>query len=200
MTLNTQPKAFRKATIKQDDLILSYWEGGVGTTVIDIGGGLIPSFHELLANFFHVVVFEEAAPATDLSLATILGRALATIGFDKVGVIARGAQAERAIAILKERPSLGAGLVLSSPRTIHGIADLELPVLILVGTNGMEYPSDMIGGQPGTAGSNSHVVFVYDGGESPELERPEAVASIAADFLSRGERFIVNAASGVIHP
>jgi pimeloyl-ACP methyl ester carboxylesterase len=45
-----------------------------------------------------------------------------------------------------------------------------------------------------------NLVYVYDAGSRMTEERPEAVASLIADFLERHDLFLVRRESDVIHP
>ncbi len=47
---------------------------------------------------------------------------------------------------------------------------------------------------------NCNISFVYDAGHAVPLERPEAVANLALDFLERRETFIVENRDWVINP
>ncbi len=47
---------------------------------------------------------------------------------------------------------------------------------------------------------NCHLMMVYDAAHAIDSERPEAVASVVDDFLSRHEGFLVRQTSGLIHP
>ena len=47
---------------------------------------------------------------------------------------------------------------------------------------------------------NSHLSFIYDAGHAIVLERPEALAGLLVDYVSRQETFIVSQDNGVINP
>lgn len=47
---------------------------------------------------------------------------------------------------------------------------------------------------------NCHIGMVYDAAHAIDVDRPEAVAEIAADFIERQEKFLVTGASGVLYP
>jgi pimeloyl-ACP methyl ester carboxylesterase len=80
-----------------------------------------------------------------------------------------------------------------------GVSSLETPVLALVGTNDPAISS-------ATAPiyreklRNFHLVMVYDAGTAMDAERPEAVAAVVDDFLTREGSFIVRNKSGIIYP
>lgn len=79
------------------------------------------------------------------------------------------------------------------------LSSLETPVLALIGTEDPVISS-------ATAQTyreklrNFHLVMVYGAGGAMDAERPEAVAAIVDDFLTRGESFIVRNKSGIIYP
>jgi pimeloyl-ACP methyl ester carboxylesterase len=76
---------------------------------------------------------------------------------------------------------------------------LPMPVLALFGTHDRVTPP---------AGAhlfreilpNCHLVMVYDAAHGIDADRPEAVAAIVDDFLSRGDGFLVRRKSGIIYP
>ena len=76
---------------------------------------------------------------------------------------------------------------------------LETPVLALFGTVDRVTP-------PQAAHlyreilPNCHVVMVYDAAHAIDADRPEALASVTADFLERHERFLVRDTSALLHP
>jgi hypothetical protein len=47
---------------------------------------------------------------------------------------------------------------------------------------------------------NSYYMLIYDAGHAIADERPDAAARLLADFIGRGDAFIVNGASGLINP
>ena len=46
---------------------------------------------------------------------------------------------------------------------------------------------------------NCHLMMVYDAAHAIDADRPEALASVVADFLARQDRFLVRNTSGLIH-
>jgi pimeloyl-ACP methyl ester carboxylesterase len=79
------------------------------------------------------------------------------------------------------------------------LADLEIPVLVLFGTVDRVTPPE---------GAhlfreklpNCHIMLVYDAAHAIDADRPEALASVAGDFLARKGQFLVRQTSGVIYP
>lgn len=46
---------------------------------------------------------------------------------------------------------------------------------------------------------NCHLIMVYDAAHAIDADRPEALASVVGDFLTRQDRFLVRNTSGLIH-
>lgn len=76
---------------------------------------------------------------------------------------------------------------------------LETPVLALFGTLDRVIPPDVAHVYREIM-PNCHLVMVYDAAHAIDSDRPEAVASVAEDFLRRQEMFLVRETSGLIHP
>ncbi len=79
------------------------------------------------------------------------------------------------------------------------MADLDLPVLVLFGTEDRMIPSEM-GRRYVETLPNGHLIFVYDAGHAVDADRPDAFVSVVDDFLQRHEAFLVNRQSSLIHP
>ena len=79
------------------------------------------------------------------------------------------------------------------------IADLDVPVLALFGTEDRMIPPELAHLYR-EAMPNCHLVMVYDAAHAIDADRPEAVASVVDDFLDRHEMFLVRQKSGLIHP
>lgn len=79
------------------------------------------------------------------------------------------------------------------------LRNLRIPVLSLFGTEDRLAPTETARLYR-TLLPQGHIAMVYDAAHALDQERPEAVASIAADFLARGERFIVSNEPGLINP
>lgn len=77
--------------------------------------------------------------------------------------------------------------------------DLDVPVLVLFGTEDRMIPSEM-GRLYCEKLPNCHLILVYDAGHVVDADRPEAFVSVVGDFLQRHEAFLVNRHSGLIHP
>ncbi len=79
------------------------------------------------------------------------------------------------------------------------LAKLELSVLALFGTHDQVIPPEAAHFYAEIM-PKCNLVMVYDAAHALDADRPEAVASVAADFLARHERFLVTEESGLIHP
>jgi pimeloyl-ACP methyl ester carboxylesterase len=79
------------------------------------------------------------------------------------------------------------------------MVDLDLPVLVVFGTEDRMIPSDM-GRLYCEKLPNCHLILVYDAGHAVDADRPEAFVSVVGDFLQRHDAFLVNRQSGLIHP
>jgi pimeloyl-ACP methyl ester carboxylesterase len=79
------------------------------------------------------------------------------------------------------------------------MTDLNLPVLVVFGTEDRMIPSDM-GRLYCEKLPNCHFILVYDAGHAVDADRPEAFVSVVGDFLQRHDAFLVNRQSGLIHP
>jgi pimeloyl-ACP methyl ester carboxylesterase len=47
---------------------------------------------------------------------------------------------------------------------------------------------------------DAHLVFVYDAGHAIAAERPEAFVDVVADFLERGDAFLIRRSRTVVFP
>ena len=79
------------------------------------------------------------------------------------------------------------------------LADLNVPTLVLFGTEDRLIPSEM-GRVYREIMPNCHLILVYDAGHHIDADRPEAFASVVGDFLERHEQFVVTRTSSLIHP
>jgi pimeloyl-ACP methyl ester carboxylesterase len=79
------------------------------------------------------------------------------------------------------------------------MADLTMPVLVMFGTLDRMFPTE-VGRIYREKIPNSNLVFVYDAGHALDADRPEAFASLVADFLARRQGFLVPNESKLINP
>ncbi|MFN8635430.1 MAG: alpha/beta hydrolase [Chloroflexota bacterium] len=80
-----------------------------------------------------------------------------------------------------------------------GLASLNVPTLVLFGTEDRLIPTEM-GPVYREIMPNCHLIYVYDAGHHVDADRPEAFAEVVGDFLERHEQFVVQRASSLIHP
>jgi pimeloyl-ACP methyl ester carboxylesterase len=87
----------------------------------------------------------------------------------------------------------------SRAETEHKLADLNVPTLVLFGTqDGVISPE--LGRVYRQRMPNCNYVLVYDAGHEVGAERPEAFSSLVGDFLERHEAFIVSQKSSLLNP
>jgi pimeloyl-ACP methyl ester carboxylesterase len=79
------------------------------------------------------------------------------------------------------------------------LREVAIRTLILFGTLDSIIPPE-IGRLYKELLPSAHLVFVYDAGHSIAAERPEAFAEVVADFLERGEAFLISRARTVVFP
>lgn len=79
------------------------------------------------------------------------------------------------------------------------LAALGVPVLAVFGTEDVVTPPEAARLYREIL-PNCHLVMVYDAAHAVDADRPEAVASLVADFLVRRESFLVREESDLIHP
>ena len=120
---------------------------------------------------------------------------------------ASGEHAASVLAVVHERAAQIDTLTLLSPPDIAKLdADLagklkalEVPTLLLFGAVISPHPTS-----PGTqwrrAFAKAHLVYIYDAEEPVEAARPEAVASVMADFMARKDGFLVRQQDDRFHP
>jgi pimeloyl-ACP methyl ester carboxylesterase len=90
-------------------------------------------------------------------------------------------------------PSSGAtALILESPTGIPSLSEVSIPTLVVLGTRD-DAPAPLLG-------PRSHLVYVYDAGRTVSADRPEAFADLVADFVERGEAFVISRTATVLHP
>lgn len=79
------------------------------------------------------------------------------------------------------------------------LAELEKPVLALFGTKDRVI-SHELGRHYCEIMPTCRMAMVYDAAHAIDADRPEAVSSIAHDFMQRHEQFLVKVDSEIIHP
>ncbi len=202
---------FHEGGIPDDAGGLRWREAGRGDLVIDLAADAAPGrFHALLARQCRVAVRDASGAAgTAAQFADGVIAMRTQMGVSTCSLIARAATLPLALEVLRREPaSVQALVVIAPPPPADPAADAALyaalsaaatPILVLSGTRGVASPAEA-GSHVRAHVRNSHYVLVYDAGDAIEADRPEAAASVVADFLARRERFIVANASGLINP
>lgn len=80
-----------------------------------------------------------------------------------------------------------------------GLKEMKVPTLALFGTVDRVTPADAAHLYREII-PNCHIGMIYDAAHAIDIDRPEAVAEIVADFIERQEKFLVTGASGVLYP
>lgn len=79
------------------------------------------------------------------------------------------------------------------------LKEMKVPTLALFGTVDRVTPSDAAYLYREII-PNCHIGMVYDAAHAIDVDRPEAVSEIVADFIERQEKFLVTGQSGVLYP
>lgn len=77
--------------------------------------------------------------------------------------------------------------------------DVVAPVLALFGSRHTAIPLEL-GREYQARMPNAHLMFVYDAAHMMMAERPEAFTEVVADFLRRGEAFVIGREGSVVLP
>lgn len=80
-----------------------------------------------------------------------------------------------------------------------GMARLDVPTLVLFGSRDRITPADL-GRHYRRILPSCQVVIVYDAAHAVDADRPEAFAATVADFVARGDQFVVRQESGLRYP
>jgi len=128
--------------------------------------------------------------------------ALQTPASGKFTLLAKASEIGAALTLAAAHPDEVEALVLLAPSQASveengdKLAEAKVQILLLAGTNDNET------GEAATAFKRRlaacHLVYVYDAGRDMDTERPEAVAKVTQDFLTRRDKFLVSNADGRI--
>jgi pimeloyl-ACP methyl ester carboxylesterase len=132
--------------------------------------------------------------------------ALATDGAGARHVLAQGARANAALRACLGAPGGIDAVVLVSPPSVDALdadvvgrlREVDAPVLALFGTEDLVSPPGFGAGWRRALGKCT-VIFVFGAGADMGNERPEAVATLVADFLARRENFLVRTEDDRLH-
>jgi pimeloyl-ACP methyl ester carboxylesterase len=203
------PTAFREGEIETGGARVRYLEAGQGMPLVHLqadGAPRLTRAHELLGRRFRVVII--AVPDGPSSVDTLL-QALTALGLDAVSLVAASSSAATALRLAVQAPARVRALVLEAPAALRPadrdadlarrLPGLATPTLVLLGTR-----DDAVRPAPWRVYTElipgSHLVFVYEAGQAIGADRPEAFAEVVADFVERGDAFVISRAQTVIHP
>jgi pimeloyl-ACP methyl ester carboxylesterase len=217
--------AFRKDYVEVGENRVWFLQAGDGSPLIYLHDTeeLTPRpAYDLLSGKFRVIALTAPSPiassekqrdATKLSLA----RTAKALGLTQFDLVASGSAGLVALRLTLDHPELVRSLVLESPPALSGalsarsqdadhaarleaqLHDIATPTLLIFGTRDDVTP-------PTTGRSykelipNAHLVFVYDAGHAVAADRPEAFADVVADFLERGDAFLIRRTPSVLFP
>jgi len=85
------------------------------------------------------------------------------------------------------------------PELEEAMRRLELPVLVLFGSEDRLTPPEL-GRHYRRLLPQGHFVIVYDAAHALDVDRPEAFAALAGDFLKRHAEFLVKRESSLLYP
>ena len=108
---------------------------------------------------------------------------------------ARGDTCADALELAGRSPERVRALVLESP-TSELAVQVDVPTLVVCGSDADARVARTYRQQL----AKCHLVLVYATSDDVANQRPEAFATLVGEFLERGERFIVNQRSGLLHP
>ena len=173
-------------------------------------GGRQPSpGHELLAQTFRVITLElpeNRGSASIEDLARNVNAAVTALGIERYSIIGTSFAATVALWMAILRPESVEAIVLSAPDAPprdesfeKRAAELPQPVLVLLGTDDKVTPPECARLYRALLQS-CHIVFVYGATQAIDADQPEAFASLAGDFVTRKEQFVVRDTTALIHP
>ncbi|HEV2573434.1 MAG TPA: hypothetical protein VGU72_17000 [Beijerinckiaceae bacterium] len=145
----------------------------------------------------------DASPALKLIAA---GRAVVS-GADQAAtsaIIAKGAACGEALSFAAQYAGIVESVILIAPdeatakRASEIGAECQAQVLALAGT--LDAESGAAATAIKQALPSCHLVYVFDTSKDMDIERPEALAKVARDFLARRDKFLVSNADGRITP
>lgn len=116
---------------------------------------------------------------------------------DRCVVLAEGAHAAAAFALIAAHPEAVTALGLLAPSTLPD-SEIKLPVLAAFGTKDDAPPETRQKFRARVP--NANIIFVYDASAAMAAERPEAVAEMLTEFFARGDAFLVRQVSDQLFP
>jgi pimeloyl-ACP methyl ester carboxylesterase len=146
--------------------------------------------------------------------AGLVGQLAEAVGFDHVAVVSRGTASTVALWLAIDGRATVTTLVLESPplltedatfsdgpnaALLHAMPSLEVPTLILLGESTEPGMLELQLSTYKRLLPASTVGLVYDAGEDVRGDRPAAYITAVAEYLERGQAFVVSTRSTVIH-
>ena len=195
-----EPVAFSSRTIDVDGAEIRIAEAGQGDALLYVAPAQ-DRLAGLLAAQFRVIAVQQAGHIAAIVKA---------LGLDPYSICVEGANARAALSLAIGKSAAPQRLILIAPEVLGPEQDLNDPtiaerlqdsacdILLLFGT-------DTGGAGSETASAHrekiprSHLMYIFDA-EDPARSRPEAAASVIADFINRGDGFLVSEADGRLFP
>ena len=109
---------------------------------------------------------------------------------------------DAALALALDAPDQVDAVILeapSAPAQWEALSTLQVPVLVVYGTQDATV-DPTTGRLFREKAPNCHFVLVYRAGHQVATDRPEAFASLVADFVDRRDAFIVSQKDSLLHP
>ncbi len=196
-----------------------YRESGSGPPVVILDPGRLgmAELQDALSPAHRVVRLQPsaippAASLTDSELGVLLSQASDSIIGAPYTLLAASAAAGIALHQAQEAPDNITALVMLSPRLplphpesddtyddFRLLNETACAALVVIGSKDASIPSHAAQTYR-TQMLNCHVAIVYDAGHNIMADRPAALTDVVADFIERGETFVVGRQSGIIHP
>jgi pimeloyl-ACP methyl ester carboxylesterase len=139
-----------------------------------------------------------AGAMTAHDLARNLSQGLARLGLERFSAIGVSRGAPIALGLAVFAPKQIDKLILLSPPPLAGsgedlyagVAKIEAPTLVLVGTRDRSGSAETARTLREKIGA-CHLLLIYDAREAVAVDRPEACLSPIGEFLDRGAEFVV---------
>ena len=182
-------------------------EGGSGNAVFLLQRAPNETIVAQLGRRFRVVTIEVGPSADPTDVARTLAEAGARTGISKYSLVAESDLAPVAIAHAIESADSVETLILIAPQAIRTngaskdlpLEEIKAPTLVLFGTR-----DEVIAPETGRIYARRipccFYTLVYDAGHDISTDRPQALLSVACDFLDNREKFVVPAGSSAISP
>ncbi|MDP4593332.1 MAG: hypothetical protein NWT00_02050 [Beijerinckiaceae bacterium] len=203
--------AFESRTYRAGYSSFEIASAGQGQHVLYIGAGS-DTLAQLLAADFAVHAFaadETFASFAPAAKAQHLAVALEAMALTGCSVIAAGPDAQALVHLAAGAPDMCSSNVMIAPAVFDETGVLLDPALAEKLEKITSHTLALFGTDSGGAAvggpsnyrqkiPNCHLMYVFDAPD-PLRDRPQAAASVIADFLRRGDGFLVNEKDGRIH-